>query len=195
MTKRWGKRATPCITATVKDGGGSVMVWGSFANCKDWDLLKVKGNLNQTGKHSMLSISQSYLERSLWVKDLYSCEIMTHSILVNSVKSEQEQFVLQLRSWPEQSTHLNPIEMVWYELERKVRAIQPRSAAHFWQLLKKSWSELNSVYLQYLVEKMPRICEAVIEGHFDESKVKEFLCFFGGGGGNLNLMCLRKTCV
>ena len=38
-------------------------------------------------------------------------------------------------SWPAQSADLNPIELQWNELELKVRAKQPTSAAHLWQLL------------------------------------------------------------
>ena len=54
---------------------------------------------------------------------------------------------------------------------------------NLWQLLKKSWAELSSVYLQSLVERMPRVFEAVRAtkgGHFDEAKdLKKFFLFFG----------------
>ena len=54
MTWRVGERAaTPCITPTVKHGGGSVMVWGLLP-IKVRDLHQVKGKLNQTGYHSKL---------------------------------------------------------------------------------------------------------------------------------------------
>ena len=43
MRQRVGARATtPCITATVKHGGGSVTN-GAFPNCKVGDLHLVKG--------------------------------------------------------------------------------------------------------------------------------------------------------
>ena len=96
-----------------------------------------------------LTIMRSHLECGLWVKDLYSY-----------IKSKQEQHILQLMSWLAQSVDLNPIELVWDELDQKVRAKQPTSAAHFWQWLQKSWAELFSVNFQSLVEKMLRICEA-----------------------------------
>ena len=60
---------------------------------------------------------------------------------------------------------------MWDELDRKVRAKQPTSAAHLWQVLQESWAELSSVDLQFLVERMLRISEAEIVaggGHFDE---------------------------
>lgn len=78
---------------------------------------------------------------------------MTQSILVNSASKEEHHF-LQLMSWPVQPAELNPIELLWDELGRKVRAKQPANAAHLWQLLQESWAEL--------IEKMPRICEAVL---------------------------------
>ena len=100
--------------------------------------------------------------------------MVTQSMLANSargyIKSKMEQHVLQQMSWPAQSADLNPIEQVWDEIYRKVRAKWPTSGAHLRQL----WEELFSVFLQCLVEKIPRICEAVIAakgGHFDESNV------------------------
>ena len=47
-----------------------------------------------------------------------------------------------------QSADLKPIELVWDELEQKVKAKQPTSAADLWQILQESWAELSLVYLQ-----------------------------------------------
>ena len=74
-------------------------------------------------------------------------------------------------SWLVQSADLNPIELVWDEIDQIVRAKQPTNTAHVWQFIRKSWAKLSSVYLQSEVERMLRICEAMIvtkEGHFDE---------------------------
>ena len=98
----------------------------------------------------------------------------TSKLCQRYIKSKEEQHVIQLMSWLVQSGDLNPIGLVWNELDWKVRAKQPPSTAYFWQLLQESWEELSSIYRQSLVERIPRICEAAIvakEGHFDESKV------------------------
>ena len=50
---------------------------------------------------------------------------------------------------------LNPIELVWDELDRKVKAKQPTSATHLWELLQQSWEELSEEYLISIVERMP----------------------------------------
>ena len=41
-------------------------------------------------------------------------------------------------SRPTQSMDLNPIELVWDELDQKVRAKQSTSVTHLWQLLQES---------------------------------------------------------
>ena len=44
-------------------------------------------------------------------------------------------------SWPAQ---LNPIELVWDELDWQVKAKQLTSAGHLGRLLQESWAELLS---------------------------------------------------
>ena len=43
--------------------------------------------------------------------------------------------VLHQMTWPQQSPDLNPIEMVWDELDRRVKEKQPTSAQHTRELL------------------------------------------------------------
>ena len=45
-------------------------------------------------------------------------------------------------TWPPQSPDLNPIEMVWDELERRVKEKQPTSAQHKWELLQDWWKSI-----------------------------------------------------
>ena len=47
--------------------------------------------------------------------------------------------VLPQMTWPPQSPDLNPIEMVWDELGRRVKEKQPTSAEHMWELLQDCW--------------------------------------------------------
>ena len=45
-------------------------------------------------------------------------------------------------TWPPQSPNLNPIEMVWDELDRGVQEKQPTSAQHKWELLQDGWKNI-----------------------------------------------------
>ena len=145
-----------------------VCVGGDFANCKIEELHQGKCKLNQIGYHSILLLHAIPSETQL-VDQGFVCmqdndPKHTSKLCQRYIKSKEE-----VMSLPVQSADLNPIELVWDELDRKVRTKQPTRAAHLWQLLLESWAELSSVYFQPLVEKMLRICETVIadkEGHF-----------------------------
>jgi hypothetical protein len=57
--------------------------------------------------------------------------------------------------------------MVWDELDNRVKEKQPTSAQHMWELPQKAF-QLK------LVERMPRVCKAVIKGkagYFEESQM------------------------
>ena len=45
-------------------------------------------------------------------------------------------------AWPPQSPDLNPIEMVWDELDRRVKEKQPTSTEHMWELLQDCWKSI-----------------------------------------------------
>ena len=65
--------------------------------------------------------------------------------------------------WPPQSSDLNPIAMVWHELDRKVKEKQPTSAQHMWELLLDCWKIIPVECLIKLVERMPSVSKAVIK--------------------------------
>ena len=56
--------------------------------------------------------------------------------------------------WPAQSPDLNPVELVWDELDRRVKAKQPTSTTRLWELLQQCWEELSEQYLISIVERM-----------------------------------------
>ena len=45
-------------------------------------------------------------------------------------------------TWPPQSPVLNPIEMVWDELDHRVKKKQLTSAQHMWELLQNCWKRI-----------------------------------------------------
>lgn len=63
---------------------------------------------------------------------------------------------------PAQSPDLNPIKRCWNELDSRVKAKQPTSATHLWELLQHCWEELTEQYLISVVKGMPQVCSAVI---------------------------------
>jgi hypothetical protein len=67
------------------------------------------------------------------------------SRLCKGYLTKESDGVLHQMIWNPKSPNLNPIEMVWNELDRRVKEKQPISAHHMWELQ----------------ERMPRVCKAV----------------------------------
>lgn len=167
-----------CVTSTVKHGGGSVMVWGCFAGSRVGDLYRVSGTLNQNGYHSILQRhaipSGMRLVGQRFILQQDNDPKHKSKLCQNYLRKKEQDGKLENMEWPAQSPDLNPIELVWDELDRRVKAKQPTSATHLWELLQQTWEELSEEYLISIVERMPRVCSAVISakgGYFDESKV------------------------
>ena len=82
-----------------------------------------------------------------------------------------EDGTLVLLDWPSQSPDLNPIELVWEEMDRRIRKQKPSSEVKLLEIVHDVWDNLNAEVLNKLVERMPRLCQAVIKaegGYFDE---------------------------
>ncbi|XP_077114847.1 uncharacterized protein LOC143769817 isoform X1 [Ranitomeya variabilis] len=87
----------------------------------------------------------------------------TSSLCKGYLTKKESDGVLRQMTWPPQTPDLNPIEMVWGELDRRVKAKGPTSAKHLWELLQDCWKIISSDYLLKLIKRMPRVCKAVIK--------------------------------
>ena len=179
VRRRVDKRMVPqCVTLTAKHGGASVMIWGSFAGSRVGNLHRVTGTLNQKGYHSILQRhaipSGLCLVGQRFILQQDNDPNHTSRLCQNYLRRKEQGCRLQFMEWPVQSPDLNPIELVLDELDRRVKAKQPTSATHLWELQQQCWEELSEQYLISIVERMPRVCSAVISakgGYFDESKI------------------------
>jgi hypothetical protein len=68
-------------------------------------------------------------------------------------------------TWPPQSPNLNPIEIVWDELDCRAKEKQPQVLSIYGH----SFKAVGKAFLMKVVERMPRVCKAV-KGK--ESKIK-----------------------
>ena len=64
--------------------------------------------------------------------------------------------------WPAQSLDLNPIEVLWEQLDRMVHKQSPSSQSNMWEVLQEVWGEISTDYLNKLTTRIPTVCKAVI---------------------------------
>lgn len=179
VRRQVGERVSDqCIVPTVKHGGGSVMIWRCFAGTSVGDLVKIDGILRKEGYKNILqhNVVPSGL-RLVGEKFTFQHDNdpkHTAKICRDYLHEKEEEGSLTVMEWPPQSPDLNPIELLWDELDRKVKTVAPTSAAVLWTLLQQEWATISEETLTKLIARMPRLCAAVITnkgGYIDESNV------------------------
>ena len=63
---------------------------------------------------------------------------------------------VKVLEWPSQSPELNPIEHVWAEMKRRVRARRPTNLTPLHQLCQEEWANIHRTYCGKHVEGYPK---------------------------------------
>ena len=63
---------------------------------------------------------------------------------------------VKVLEWPSQSPDLNPIENLWAELKKCVRARRPTNLTQLHQLCQEEWDKIHTTYFEKLVEGFPK---------------------------------------
>ena len=167
-----------CVVPTVKHGGGAVMVWGCFGGGKVGDLVKIQGIMRKEEYHSILQRHAVPSGKRLigrgFIFQQDNDPKHASNLCKNYLGKKEQKGELLTMVWPPQSPDLSPIELLWDELDRKVRLMRPKNVSHLWDCLQKAWKSIAPITLRKLIERMPKVCAAVIKakgGYFEESKL------------------------
>lgn len=179
VRRRPNERALePCIVPSVKHGGGSVMVWGCFGGSTIGDIVRIQGILKKEGYKQILKNHVVPCGTRLigpeFVFQQDNDPKHTSKLCKHFLDKKEQQKILKVMKWPPQSPDLNPIELLWDELDRQVRRSCPTSQKHLWRLLQDQWQKISTSTLEKLVARLPKICQAIMKskgGHIDESKI------------------------
>jgi len=174
-----GERAKDyCISPTVKHGGGSVMIWGCFGGTNVGDLVKIDGILKKEQykqileNHAIPSGLRILGPNFVFQQD--NDPKHTSKICKEYLRQVEDEGIAKVMKWPPQSPDLNPIELLWDEVDREVRKAAPTSSSHMWITLQEAWSRITQESLEKLLKRMPRLCAAIIKNkgtHVDERKI------------------------
>lgn len=151
------------LVATVKHGGGSIFLWGCFAASGTGRLENIDGIMNSQlyqeilGRNVAPSVKQLKLKRS-WVFQQDNDPKHTSK----STKSWMEKKKYKLLDWPSQSPDLNPIEMLWGDLKRRVHTRRPKNLDQLRKYCQEEWKKIPVERCKRLVEGYKRRLKAVI---------------------------------
>lgn len=172
------KMIPQCVVPTVKHGGGSVMVWGCFSGYGIGNLVQIKGIMKKEQYKEILEKSaipsglQLIGQGFIFQQD--NDPKHSSKLCRGYLDKKQSEKVLENMTWPPQSPDLNPMELLWEELDRNVREQCPSSQQAMWNALEESWNNISQETIDKLIARMPRLVKKVIKckgGYFDEKSV------------------------
>ena len=76
----------------------------------------------------------------------------TSKVVVKLLKDNN----VKVLEWPSQSPDLNPIEDLWVELKKRVRARRPADLTQLHQLCQEELAKIHSTHCGKLVEGYPK---------------------------------------
>ncbi|MCI4391978.1 hypothetical protein PGIGA_G00140630 [Pangasianodon gigas] len=127
------------------------MVWGCFSGVGLGPLLPVKGNVNASAYQDILD---NAMLPTLWEQFGDGPFLFQHDCApvhkARSIKTWLDEFGVEELDWPAQSPDLNPIEHLWGELERRLRArpSRPTSVPDLTNALLDEWAKIPTETLK-----------------------------------------------
>lgn len=162
--RRKGEAFNPVNTVpTVKHGGGSIMLWGSFAASGTGSLVRVHGTMKKEDYLKILKENMQKSARTLrlgrrWVFQQDNDPKHTSKIVQQYFKDTKTNVI----EWPAQSPDLNPIENLWQVLKKNVHARKPCNLGQLEQFAMEEWAKIPQETCANLVKNYSKRLLSVV---------------------------------
>lgn len=176
--RRPGERFSQCCFAeTVAYGGGSVMMWAGISTEGRTELVFVPGGGRRGGLTAQKYVEDILLEHVVpYAGYIGENFLLMHDNARCHTSRVTRQFLQEVEIdtmvWPALSPDLNPIEHLWDELKRRVRArdIAPSSIVELKTALEEEWQAIPQNNLKKLIRSMKNRMQAVIRARGGNTK-------------------------
>lgn len=159
------------LRATVKHGGGSLMVWGCFSAAGTGKLVFIDGIMNKSSYLAILKENMKSSAELLGINNHFkfyqdndpkhTAHIVREWLLYNAPK---------VMKTPPQSPDMNPIENLWQILDVAIRKRQITNKTQLKTALIEEWANISTDITEKLIGSMPKRMEAVIKNNGNPTK-------------------------
>ena len=160
--RRPGERfAQCCFTETVSYGGGSVMMWAGISIAGKTELVFVPGGGRRGGLTAERYVENILIDHVVpyagYIGDNFV--LMHDNARCHTAAATQrflEEVGIETMAWPALSPDMNPIEHLWDEVKRRVRAREqgPNNIAELKIALEEEWEAIPQGLVKKLIRSM-----------------------------------------
>lgn len=148
---------------TIKHGGGSIMVWGSFSWYGVGPIVKINGKMDP---YQYLDILKNKMEPYVFEYMPISFIFMQDNDPKHTSKLVKDWFskeCIPVLDWPAQSPDLNPIENLWNDVKCAIAIQKFKNLDDLWTGIQNAWYSIPKERCRNLISSMPRRWQAVLE--------------------------------
>lgn len=159
-----------CIQQLNTGNGGKLGIWGGISGQGPTEAKIFDGNMNG---YLYCDVLEGELKRSM-AKLTQKAKITLQQDLApwhtaKIVKEKIKKMKLKVLDWPSKSPDLNPIEMVWSIIDKKLMKTPIYNKETLQRCLEEEWNSISVELCQKLLDSMPQRIEKCLRakgGHF-----------------------------